>query len=158
MQDAARDQGIDFDAAGFDRAMSEQRVRAQASWKGGAGKQTANPAYADLPKTVFEGYRQSQSSNCEVVAIFGAGQAKPMLDTNEEGEIILDHTPFYAEAGGQVGDVGWLYSDNRNTIAAEVTGCYYPVQGVRAHKVVARQPIAVGDHLNAEVNTSVRGE
>jgi alanyl-tRNA synthetase len=157
IQDAARDQGIDFDMAGFDRAMSEQRARAQSSWKG-ATKQTANPAYVTLPKTVFEGYRQSQSHGCEVLAIFQDGQAKRFLDTNQEGEIILDHTPFYAEAGGQVGDVGWLYSDNRNTVAAEVTGCYYPVQGVRAHKVIARQPIAVGDHLDAEIKTSVRGE
>jgi alanyl-tRNA synthetase len=157
IQDAARDQGIEFDQSGFDRAMSEQRARAQASWKGSA-KQTANPAYANLPKTVFEGYRQSQSTGCEVVAIFRSGQAKPVLDTNEDGEIILDHTPFYAEAGGQVGDVGWLYSDNRNTVAAEVTGCYYPVQGVRAHKVIARQPIAIGDRFDAEVNTAVRGE
>ena len=58
MQDAARDQGIEFDQAGFDRAMDEQRERARASWKG-AAKQTANPAYQKLPKSEFEGYRQT---------------------------------------------------------------------------------------------------
>ena len=60
MQDAARDQGIEFDRAGFDRAMDEQKARARASWKG-AAKQTANPAYQQLPKSEFEGYRQTRS-------------------------------------------------------------------------------------------------
>src|SRR6201993_1083835 len=55
MQDAARDQGIAFDQAGFDRAMEEQKSRAPASWKG-AAKQTADPAYQQLPKSEFEGY------------------------------------------------------------------------------------------------------
>src|SRR5258706_3859270 len=59
MQDAARDQGISFDQAGFDRAMEEQKTRARASWKG-AAKQTANPVYQQLPKSEFEGYRQTE--------------------------------------------------------------------------------------------------
>ncbi|MGA9804172.1 MAG: DHHA1 domain-containing protein, partial [Terriglobales bacterium] len=71
-------------------------------------------------------------------------------------EIILDHTPFYAESGGQVGDRGWLYSDDHNTVVAEVTGCYYPVQGVRAHQVVAKQAIRIGDKVDAVVDTAIR--
>src|SRR5205085_958695 len=76
----------------------------------------------------------------------------------EQGEVVLDHTPFYAESGGQVGDVGWFYSDDRNTVVADVTGCYAPVQGVRAHRVTARQNIAVGDRVTAVVNADVRRE
>ena len=72
MQDAARDQGFAFDQAGFDHAMAEQKSRARASWKGGA-KQTANPAYQQLPKSVFEGYRQTRSDGCEVLAIIHNG-------------------------------------------------------------------------------------
>src|SRR6202522_3797633 len=72
MQDAARDQGIEFDHEAFDRAMSEQRTRARASWKG-AAKQTANPAYQQLPKSIFEGYRQTRSNGCEVLAIIHNG-------------------------------------------------------------------------------------
>ena len=68
MVDAARDQGIEFDQAGFDAAMEEQRKRAQASWKGGT-KASASPAYYALKPTVFEGYRQTRSDNCEVLAI-----------------------------------------------------------------------------------------
>jgi alanyl-tRNA synthetase len=155
IQDVLRDQGIDFDRAGFDRAMDEQKARARASWKG-AAKQTANPAYQQLPKSEFEGYRQTRSDNCEVLAIIHKGQGVPELKVGEEGEVILDHTPFYAEAGGQVGDRGWLYSDDHNTIVAEVKGCYYPVQGVRAHQVIAKSPIRVGNKLDAVVNTDIR--
>jgi alanyl-tRNA synthetase len=155
MQDAARDQGIAFDRAGFNRAMEEQKSRARASWKGGA-KQTANPAYQQLPKSEFEGYRQTRSDGCEVVAIIRAGQGTQELKAGEAGEIILDHTPFYAEAGGQIGDRGWLYSGDHNTVLADVTGCYYPIQGVRAHQVVAKSPIRAGDKVDAVVNTDVR--
>ena len=155
MQDAARDQGIAFDQAGFDHAMEEQRQKAKASWKG-AAKQTANPAYQQLPKSEFEGYRQTRSENCEVLAIIRGGQGVRELKAGDEGEVILDHTPFYAEAGGQVGDRGWFYSDDHNTVVAEVKGCYYPIQGVRAHQVVVKSPIRVGDKVDAVVNTDIR--
>jgi alanyl-tRNA synthetase len=155
IEDACRDRRIHFDAAGFDRAMAEQRERARASWKG-AAKQTANPAYQQLPKSEFEGYRQTRSDNCEVLAIIHNGQGAQQLKPGDEGEIILDHTPFYAESGGQVGDRGWLYSDDHNTIVAEVKGCYSPIQGVRAHQVIAKRPILVGDKVDAVVNAEIR--
>jgi len=166
MQDAARDQAIAFDQDGFDRAMAEQRERARASWKG-AAKQTANPAYQQLPKSDFEGYRQTRSDDCEVLAIIHNGQGVQQLKPGDEGEVILDHTPFYAESGGQVGDRGWLYSDDHNTIVAEVKGCYSPIQGVRAHQVIMKSPpsaknaerwgtLRVGDKVDAVVNTEIR--
>ena len=159
IEDACRDQGIIFDSAGFDAAMEEQRERARASWKGG-GKATASPVYSALPKTVFEGYRQTRSDNCEVLAIIktedGTGVGAQELKPGERGEIVLNHTPFYAEAGGQVGDIGWLYAEDHNTLVAEVEGVTYPVQGVRAHRVVAKQAIHVGDKLDAVVNDEVR--
>jgi alanyl-tRNA synthetase len=159
MVDAARDQGILFDQAGFDAAMDEQRRRAQASWKGGS-KASASPAYQALPPTTFEGYRKTLSTGCEVLAIIkphnGTGVGAQELKPGERGEIVLDHTPFYADAGGQVGDVGWLYGEDHNTIVAEVEGVTYPVQGVRAHRVIAKQPIHVGDKVDAMVNDEVR--
>jgi alanyl-tRNA synthetase len=153
--EALRDVGLELDQVGFDHAMEEQKARARASWKG-AAKQTANPAYQQLPKSQFEGYRQTRSENCEVLAIIRNGQGVRELKAGEEGEVILDHTPFYAESGGQVGDRGWFYSDDHNTVVAEVKGTYYPIQGVRAHQVIAKQVIRVGDKVDAVVNTDIR--
>ena len=154
MIDAARDQGIEFDQAGFDHAMQEQRERARASWKGGA-KQSASPVYRNLDKTVFEGYRQTSSSDCEVIAIVKDGQGIPELKAGEEGEVVLDHTPFYADSGGQVGDIG-VFRDNSGNLIADVNGCVMPVQGVRAHKVKARQPIHLGEKIEAVVHPEMR--
>ncbi len=166
IRDASRDRGVTLDEDEFQRAMAKQRERARASWKG-AAKQTANPAYQKLPTSAFEGYRQTRSDNCEVLAIIGKdGQGTQDLKPGDSGEIILDHTPFYAESGGQVGDRGWLYSDDHNTVVAEVTGCYYPVQGVRAHQVVVKIPpfenregwgtLRVGQKVDAVVDAAIR--
>src|SRR5438132_1022068 len=175
MQDAARDQGIAFDQAGFDRAMAEQRERARASWKG-AAKQSASAAFRVFldghsvqgfeaprgyvsdrhPQSVFVGYERTRDEGCKVLFITRGDEVVQELKPGEEGEVILDHTPFYAESGGQVGDRGVLYSDELNTVVAEVKGCYYPVQGVRAHQVLAKQPIRVGDKVDAVVDTAIR--
>ncbi|HKB99799.1 MAG TPA: alanine--tRNA ligase, partial [Terriglobales bacterium] len=166
IEDYCRDAGLSFDSDGFERALAEEQARARASWKG-AAKQTANPAYQQLPKSAFEGYRQTRSENCEVLAIIKGSQGAQELKPGESGEIILDHTPFYAESGGQVGDRGWFYSDDHNTVVAEVTGCYYPVQGVRAHQVVVKNPpsaksaegwgtLRVGQKVDAVVDTAIR--
>jgi len=166
IEEFCKDVGVTFDADGFEAALAEEQARARASWKG-AAKQTANPAYQQLPKSEFEGYRQTRSDNCEVLAIIKGNQGAQELKPGESGEIILDHTPFYAESGGQVGDRGWLYSDDHNTVVAEVTGCYYPVQGVRAHQVVMKSPpsarsaegwgtLRVGQKVDAVVDTALR--
>jgi alanyl-tRNA synthetase len=155
IEDACRDQAITLDQSAFEIAMAEQRERARASWKG-AAKQPANPAYQQLPKSDFEGYRQTRSDNCEVLAIIKSGYGTQELKSGESGEVILDHTPFYAESGGQVGDRGWFYSDDHNTVVAEVTECYYPLQGVRAHQLVAKQSIRVGQKVDAVVDTAIR--
>jgi alanyl-tRNA synthetase len=154
IQDAARDQGIAFDQAGFDRAMEEQKARARASWKG-AAKQTADPALLQLVKTRFEGYTQFRSSNSAVLAII-SGHVVDELRPGEVGSVILYRTPFYAESGGQVGDVGWFYVPGSNVPLADVTGCWFPLQGVRAHSLVAKKTIRVGDKVDAVVNTEVR--
>ena len=167
IQDAVRDVGVTLDQQGFDKAMAAQRERARASWKG-AAKQSANPVYQQLPRSEFEGYWQTRVDGCKVLHIIGRSQGIYELKPGEEGEVILDHTPFYAESGGQVGDRGWLYSDDHNTVVAEVTGCYYPIQGVRAHQVIMKPPpyenrvgwatrgIRVGDKVDAVVNTDFR--
>jgi len=155
IEDAAHDAGVFFDSEGFEWALEAEQVRSRASWKGAPPKHTTG-LYEELPASTFEGYRQTRSTGCEVLAIIKNGQGSQQLSPGDEGELILDHTPFYAESGGQVGDRGWLYSDDHNTVVAEVTGSYYPIQGVRAHQVIAKQPIRIGDKVDAVVNAEIR--
>jgi alanyl-tRNA synthetase len=151
MVDAARDAGVKFDDEGFEKARAEEQARARASWKGGSQK-TASPAFRDLPKTVFEGYRQLTSTNCEVLAIVKGGVGVPAAMAGEEVEVVLDHTSFYGDSGGQVGDLGSFLSVDGNSVVAEIVGCVLPVQGVRAHKAILKQDLAVGDLLTTRVD------
>ncbi|MGA2560628.1 MAG: alanine--tRNA ligase-related protein [Terracidiphilus sp.] len=149
--DAARDAEIGFDLSGFESARAEEQARARASWKGGAQK-TASPVFRDLPKTVFEGYKQLDSSNCEVLAIVKGGVGVPAAKSGDEVEVVLDHTSFYGDSGGQVGDTGAFVSTDGNSLVAEIVGCVLPVQGVRAHKAILKQDLAVGDHVRTQVD------
>ena len=155
MVDAARDAGIAFDMAGFDAAKEEEQQRARASWKGGSQKSAA-PVYRELAKTEFEGYSALRVDGARVLALVKDGVGVPELKAGEQGEVVLDATSFYADSGGQVGDVGWLYSDDHNTVVADVSGATKPVQGVFAHRVVARQTLAVGDVVDAVVDAENR--
>jgi len=155
MVDAARDAGIAFDMEGFERAKEEEQARARASWKGGSQK-TAAPVYRELAKTEFEGYSALRVDGAKVLALVKDGIGVPELKAGESGEVVLDATSFYADSGGQVGDVGWLYSGDHNTVVANVSGCTKPVQGVFAHKVKATQTIAVGDTVDTVVDATNR--
>ena len=155
MVDAARDAGIAFDMEGFEKARAEEQARARASWKGGS-KATASPAYRELPKTVFEGYRQLVSNGCEVLALVKDGLGTHEVKAGESAEVVLDHTSFYADSGGQVGDHGWLYSSDGNVVVADVLGCTKPMQGIFAHKIIAKQTLALGDKVNTVVDPAFR--
>jgi alanyl-tRNA synthetase len=151
MVDAARDAGIEFDLTGFEQARAEEQARARASWKGGA-KQSASPVFRGVAKTIFDGYTQTTSTACEVLALVKDGVGVPAAGAGDTVEIVLDHTSFYADSGGQQGDHGVLLSDDHNAVVADVHGCVQPVQGVRAHKCVLRLPLAVGDRVDAVVD------
>jgi alanyl-tRNA synthetase len=153
--EAARDSSFDFDMAGFEAAKEEEQQRARASWKGGSQKSAA-PVYRELAKTEFEGYSALRVDGARILALVKDGVGVPELKAGEQGEVVLDATSFYADSGGQVGDAGWLYSDDHNTVVADVSGATKPVQGVFAHRVVARQTLAVGDVLDAVVNAENR--
>jgi alanyl-tRNA synthetase len=155
IQDAARDQGIAFDQPGFDHAMEEQKSRARASWKGGA-KQSASPILVNSPKTEFEGYRELRSNNCKILYVLQRGTSGHGIKAGEEGDVILDRTPFYADSGGQEGDVGLFLGEDHQTLVADVVGCFFPIQGVRAHKVIARGLLVPGNSVDAVVNEAFR--
>jgi alanyl-tRNA synthetase len=153
MVDSVRDLNIEFDHDDFETARSEEQARARASWKGGSQK-SASPAFRELPKTSFLGYKQLIAPGAQVLAIVKDGVGVPAAAAGDQVEVVLDQTSFYGDSGGQVGDQGSFTSADGNTTVAEITGCVLPVQGVRAHKALLKLPLAVGDH----VRTMVDGE
>jgi len=153
MSDAARDAEIPFDLEGFERAKETEQARARASWKGGSQK-SASPAYRELPKTDFLGYKQLTAPGAEVLAIVKEGIGVPAAAAGDNVEIVTDRTSFYGDSGGQTGDTGFFLASDGNSTVAEITGCVLPVQGVRAHKALLKEPLAVGD----TVRTVVDGE
>ncbi len=155
IEDTLRDYGISLEHGGFNQAMEKQRALARASWKGGT-KQTASPIYVNVPKTDFEGYRTLSSIGCKILYVIQGGRSIQGIKGGEEADVILDRTPFYAESGGQVGDTGWFYGSDHQTVIAEVRGCYFPVQGVRAHRVLAKGVVIPGDYVDAVVDEESR--
>jgi len=155
MVDAARDAHVAFDEAGFEHAKEAEQARARASWKGGSQK-SASPAFRELPKTNFLGYKQLTAPGAEVLAIVKDGVGVPAAAAGDHVDVVLDQTSFYGDSGGQTGDTGTFTSADGNIIVAEITGCVLPVQGVRAHKAVLKLPLTVGDHVRTVVDAERR--
>jgi alanyl-tRNA synthetase len=121
-------------------------------------KSEITPVYAELlEKTgtnVFLGYETTQVEDATVVAVFEGDKQIDELNAGQQGSVVLDKTPFYAESGGQVGDVGKLAS---SSFAAKVNDTYSPVTGLIVHKVTVEQgSIKVGDEVVATVDAEKR--
>jgi alanyl-tRNA synthetase len=143
--------GFVVDEADFERAMQEQRTRAKASWKG-AHKEIASPVYAKLAETFRtepDFYFESAARDCRIEAILAKGHTVSEILAGTEADVVLDRTAIYAESGGQVADVGKLYDNGESIELAEVRGAYYPVAGLIAHKIVAKETLTVGDRVAA---------
>jgi alanyl-tRNA synthetase len=149
LEDTLRDAGIAFDRQGFDRAMDEQRTRARASWKG-AHKDAANPVYSKLAqtnKTEQDFYHGTKARDARIQAIVTKDGAVNEIKAGTEAEVVLDRTSIYSESGGQVADTGGFYDNSGALEVAEVRGAYYPVTGLIAHRIVAKEDLHVGDHV-----------
>jgi len=149
---------LDVDLEGYDAEMQKQRERARASWKG-AEKKVASPAFtklAEAGKTVFEGYTQTTSADCKIVALVVNGELVSEVPAGGKVEIILDHTPFYAESGGQVGDTGHLIPSGSDHAVANVLNTFQPVSGLTVHKAVAHADLKVGEVVTAIADTARR--
>jgi alanyl-tRNA synthetase len=159
IEDAYRDAGIPFPGESFDRAMEEQRNRARASWKGGGGKEAANPAYAkiaDTFKTEPDFYFATSAKDARIEAIVTKNGSVKELKPGESGEVVLDRTVIYAESGGQVADTGAFYDPSGSQVVAEVTGAYYPVARLVAHRVTAKDTLRVGDRVSVQADAERR--
>ena len=113
VRDVAREETLEVDLEGFDRAMARQRTMSQESWKG-SGEEEIPDVYRALNnrgvKTEFVGH-ESLAAASKIAALLKDGQEVPSAKAGERIEVVLDRTPFYGEAGGQVGDKGWLAGD-----------------------------------------------
>ena len=138
----------------FDEALQElQQTTTTAKHE---AKSAINPVYQTLAgrsRSLFKGYEATAVSDSKIVALI-KGDEVDSLGEGEEGEAVLDHTPFYAESGGQVGDVGLF---TKNEALAKVFDTYSPAQGLIVHKIrVERGVLNVGDIVSAEVDVEKR--
>jgi len=142
----------------MDHLLEKDRERAKATWKG-VSKEVASPAYqqlAEKQRTEFVGYSQTTATGCRIVGIVSRQGLVDDLPAGAEGEVVLDRTPFYAEAGGQVGDTGVLLASDTNEELALVRDTYYPLAGLISHKVKAKQTLRVTAPVTAVVNAGAR--
>jgi len=149
IEDVCRDNGFAIDWSGFESAMEEQRRKARASWKG-THKEAANPAYARIAETYKTEpgfYYGTHAKDCRIEAIITKSGAVNELKAGESGEVVLDRTAIYAESGGQISDTGALYNESETQLLAEVSGAYYPVAGLVAHRVTAKETLRVCDRV-----------
>jgi alanyl-tRNA synthetase len=140
-EEMARETGLTIDRAGFEAEMEKQRTRARASWKG-AEKAQVNPVYQALAKTEFVG-RETLESPAIVTAVV-------------DQEIALERTPFYAEAGGQIGDTGVLVNPETGETVATVESAYSAAPGKTVHRVKLITPLKPGDQVIARVDPESR--
>jgi alanyl-tRNA synthetase len=147
--DVARERGLEIDRVRFEAAMEEQRRRSQEASKFGVGLQTGGVPDA---QTFFRGY-EGLSGSGRVVAVLRQGSPVQSLAEGEMGEVVLDRTPFYAEAGGQVGDAGQLTSAIARFVVNDTQkrGAAYLHIGT-----LVQGGIKVGDELEATVDGARR--
>ncbi|MFH1741728.1 MAG: alanine--tRNA ligase [bacterium] len=147
-----RESGLSYDEPAFEEAMEEQRRRAQAAWKGSGEVKTE--VDADLPATEFTGY-ESPREETRILALFRAGKS---IESGTEGdlvEVVLEKTPFYAEAGGQLGDEGTITQGAALEIKIETVR--KTANNIYLHYGrVQKGTAAAGETVTASVNPDTR--
>lgn len=147
--DICRERNIELDEAGFEREMEAQRARARAA--------QSFKANAQLPyegqDTEFKGYSERQTES-KVLALYKDGEQVNELNEGDEGAIVIDFTPFYAESGGQVGDVGYIFAGENRFEVHDTQKIKAAVFGQFGVQTSGR--LKVGDSVTAKVDDEIR--
>jgi len=147
--DVCRERGLSVDEAGFAAAMEKQKSQARAAGKFKMDKALEYTGAGNA----FVGYDDLQTK-AKVVAVYLDGNSVAELKHGQTGVVVLDTTPFYAESGGQVGDAGVLVSGSASFAVEDTLKIKADVYG--HHGTLTQGTLAVGDHVDAQVNTDVR--
>lgn len=147
--DICRERNINLDEEGFNREMEAQRARARAA--------QSFKANAQLPyegqDTEFKGYSERQTE-ATVLALYKDGEQVNELNEGDSGTVVIDFTPFYAESGGQVGDVGYIFSGENRFEVRDTQKIKAAVFGQFGVQTSGR--LKVGDSVTAKVDDEIR--
>ncbi len=147
--DVCRERGLSVDEAGFAAAMEKQKSQARAAGKFKMDKALEYTGAGNA----FVGYDDLKAT-AKVVAVYLDGNSVAELKHGQSGVVVLDTTPFYAESGGQVGDAGVLVSGSASFAVEDTLKIKADVYG--HHGTLTQGTLAVGDHVDAQVDTQVR--
>ena len=147
--DMARELGIELDEDGFEREMEAQRARARAAQN---FKANAQLDYTGAD-TEFTGY-EKRSQDTKIIALYKGSEAVDELQAGEAGVVVLEQTPFYAESGGQVGDVGFIFAGENRFRVEDTQKIKAAVHGQFGAVVSGR--LKVGDAVSAEIDNDIR--
>lgn len=147
--DICRERNIDLDEAGFNREMEAQRARARAAQ---SFKANAQLPY-DGQDTEFKGYSERQTE-ATVLALYKDGEQVNELNEGDSGAVVIDFTPFYAESGGQVGDVGYIFAGENRFEVRDTQKIKAAVFGQFGVQTSGR--LKVGDSVTAKVDDEIR--
>jgi len=148
--DVCRERGITVDEAAFDEAMARQREQARSA---GKFKSAQGLEYAG-EKTTFHGYENEFFDDAKIVAIYIDGVSAKEAQSGQQAVVVLDHTPFYAESGGQAGDQGVLANAAVRFTVADTLKVQSDVVG--HHGTIEQGTLKVGDVVKAEIDTARR--
>ena len=148
--DVCRERGVTVDEAGFEALLEEQKKRAR---EAGKFKMAQGLEYQGSP-TAFHGYERLIHEEARVVAVYVDGTSVPAAKAGDDAVIVLDHTPFYAESGGQIGDTGELRNATARMLVEDTLKIQADVFG--HHGRVAEGQMAVGDMIVARVDAERR--
>lgn len=152
--DIARERGLTVDMAGFETAMEQQRETARAAGKFASGASLPADLVAQLQPTGFLGYEQLDAGDLRVVALMKDGRPVESIGSGDEALVLLDRTPFYAESGGQVGDVGRLAGPDAEFAVSDTQKLAGQFHGHVGR--MTRGTLKLGDRIAASVDAPRR--